>query len=60
MQDVRWRTTEPYGRPPAPYSGIKQVTMPHLADNIVTVCIRSDMPTPVTVLAIVSRIQVNG
>jgi hypothetical protein len=59
MQDVRWRTNEPYGKAPVPFSGIKQVTMPHLADNIATVCIRSEPPTPVTVLAIVSRIQVN-
>ena len=59
MQPVKWRTTEPYGKPPAPYSGIKSVVVPSLADNIVTVCIRSDMPTPVTVLALVSRIAVN-
>lgn len=59
MQAVKWRTTEPYGHPPAPYSGLKSVTVPSLADNIVTVCIRSDMPTPVTVLALVSRIAVN-
>ena len=58
-QDVRWRTTEPYGKPPAPFSGMKSVTLPSPADNIVTVCIRSELPTPVTVLAIVSRIQVN-
>jgi hypothetical protein len=59
MQPVKWRTTEPYGKPPAPYSGIKSVVVPSLADNIVTVCIRSDLPTPVTVLALVSRIAVN-
>ncbi len=59
MQAVKWRTTEPYGKPPAPYSGLKSVTMPALADNSVTICIRSDMPTPVTVLALVSRIEVN-
>ncbi len=59
MQAVKWRATEPYGHPPAPYSGLKSVTVPSLADNIVTVCIRSDMPTPVTVLALVSRIAVN-
>lgn len=59
MQAVKWRTTEPYGHPPAPYSGLKSVTVPSLADNIVTVCIRSDMPTPVTVLALVSRMAVN-
>ncbi len=59
MQSVKWRTNEPYGKPPAPYSGMKSVVMPALADNSVTVCIRSDLPTPVSVLALVSRIQVN-
>jgi hypothetical protein len=59
MQDVKWRTNEPYGTPPAPFSGMKQVIVPGLADNVVTVCLRSDLPTPVTVLAIVSRIKVH-
>lgn len=59
MQEVKWRTTEPYGQPPAPYTGLKNITMPTLADNIVTVCLRSEMPTPVTVLSLVSRMTVN-
>ena len=59
-QDVKWRTNEPYGKPPAPFSGIKQVTIPVLAANSQTVCVRSELPSPVTVLALVSRIQVNG
>ncbi|MDR1490600.1 MAG: hypothetical protein LBS65_09015 [Desulfovibrio sp.] len=58
-QAVKWRTNEPYGKPPAPFSGMKSVTLPSLAENIATVCIRSDLPTPVTVLALVSRIKVN-
>lgn len=60
MQDVKWRTTEPYGKPPAPFSGMKQITTNKLAENILTVCVRSDLPTPVMVLALVSRITVNG
>lgn len=60
MQDVRWRTNEPYGKPPAPFSGMKQIITNKLAENILTVCVRSDSPTPVTVLALVSRIAVNG
>lgn len=59
MQAVKWRTNEPYGKPPAPYSGMKSVVVPSLADNSVTVCIRSDLPTPVSVLVLVSRVQVN-
>lgn len=60
MQDVRWRTNEPYGKPPAPFSGMKQIITNKLAENILTVCVRSDLPTPVTVLALVSRITVNA
>lgn len=59
-QDVKWRTNEPYGKPPEPFSGIKQVTLPVLAANSQTICVRSELPSPVTVLALVSRIQVNG
>ena len=60
MKEVKWRTTEPFGKPPAPFSGMKQVIMQGLSDNVVTVCLRSSLPTPVTVLALVSRIEVNG
>jgi hypothetical protein len=60
MENVNWRTTEPYGKPPAPFSGMKQIVTNKLAENILTVCVRSDLPTPVTVLALVSRIKVNG
>jgi hypothetical protein len=59
-QDVRWRTNEPYGKPPAPFSGIKSVVVPSLGDNSVSVCVRSDLPTPVTVLALVSRVAVHA
>ncbi|MDR1241740.1 MAG: hypothetical protein LBM00_02990 [Deltaproteobacteria bacterium] len=58
-QEVKWRTNEPYGKPPAPFNGIKQITTANLADNSLTVCVRSESPTPVTVLALVSRMQVN-
>ncbi len=60
MHDVKWRTDEPYGTPPAPFSGIKQIITNKMADNILTVCLRSDLPTPVTVLALASRIAVNA
>ncbi|MDR1947618.1 MAG: hypothetical protein LBQ51_10715 [Desulfovibrio sp.] len=60
MQEIPWRSKEPYGKPPAPFSGMKSVVLPALAENVATVCIRSETPTPVTVLAIVSRIKVNA
>ena len=34
--------------------------LPVLAANSQTICVRSELPSPVTVLALVSRIQVNG
>jgi hypothetical protein len=60
LQEIRWRSDEPYGKPPRLYSGMKSVVMPTLAENVATVCLRSDTPTPLTVLAIVSRIKVNA
>ncbi|MDL2267173.1 hypothetical protein LJC46_04200 [Desulfovibrio sp. OttesenSCG-928-G15] len=57
-QDVKWRTTEPYGHPPEPFSGIKHLVMPHGAENTLSVCIRSEHPTPVRVQAVMGRIEV--
>lgn len=59
-QEVKWRTDEPYGKPPEPYSGTKHLTMPNMAENVLAICIRSEHPTPVTVQSIVSRIEVKG
>ena len=59
-QDVKWRTNEPFGKPPAPFSGIKHVTMPNLAENLLSICVRSETPTPVTVQSIVARVEVYG
>ena len=60
LQTIPWRTGEPYGKPPVPFSGLKSVTLPALAENIVTVCVRSEEPLPATLLALVSRVQVHG
>lgn len=57
-QDVKWRTTEPYGHPPEPFSGIKHLVMPHGAENTLSVCVRSEHPTPVRVQAVMGRIEV--
>ncbi len=57
MQEVKWREREPYGQPPAPYSGLKSLVLPALAENSQTICLRSALPTPVTVLALVSRME---
>ena len=57
-EKVKWRVSEPYGEPPEPFTGIKHVNVPVLADNVLTVCLRSETPTPMSVLALVSRIEV--
>ncbi len=58
MEIVKWRSTEPHGRPPRPYSGTKNLVIPTLAENVVSVCVRSDEPTPMTVLAIMPQLDV--
>lgn len=57
-QDVKLRSNEPFGVPPAPFSGIKHLTMPQNAENTLSICIRSKLPTPVAVQSIMSRIEV--
>ena len=57
-QEVKWRTNEPYGIAVAPFSGVKHLTMPNMAENKLSICIRSDLPTPVTVQSVMSRIEV--
>jgi hypothetical protein len=60
LEEMAWRENEPLGAPPAPFSGMKPVNPGNMAGNILTVCVRSDAPTPVTVLGIVSRIKVTA
>ena len=59
-QGVNWRTNEPYGTPPAPFTGIKEETLPSLAENVVSVCVRSELPTPVSVQSLVAKVTVNA
>lgn len=56
-QDIKWRTNEPWGHPPAPFSGLKHLTMSGPAGNVLSICIRSELPTPVTVQSIMSRFE---
>lgn len=55
-QEFRWRPQET----DEPFTGMRQVTLPNAAENIATVCVRSEQPTPATVLAVVSRLEVKG
>jgi hypothetical protein len=58
METVKWRTNEPYGQAPKVFSGDKNVVLPTLAENVVTVCVRSDEPTPMTLLALMPQLKV--
>lgn len=54
METVKWRSTEPYGVAPRPFSGDKRAP----ALNVVTVHVRSVDPTPMTVLAIMAEVDI--
>lgn len=58
MEQIKWRQDEPYGTPPRPFTGFKEVVLPSLGENIASVCLTSDEPLPMTVLNIVSKVQV--
>jgi hypothetical protein len=55
LETIKWRTDEPYGTAPRPFNGLKNVVVPGLAEPQAWVCIRSDDPTPLTVLAIMAK-----
>ncbi len=58
LETVKWRSDEPHGQAPHPFSGIKSVVLPTLAENMASVCLRSDQPTPMTVLALMPQVDV--
>jgi len=57
LETIKWRTDEPHGAAPRPFSGLKNVVVTGLADPQVRVCIRSDEPTPMTVLALMANLD---
>lgn len=58
METVKWRSTEPYGVAPRPFSGDKRAVVGAPALNVVTVRIRSADPTPMTVLAVMAEVDI--
>ena len=56
-ETVKWRTDEPMGAPPRPFSGDKRAVIDSAHYNLATVCIRSDEPTPMCVLAIMTQLD---
>jgi hypothetical protein len=55
LETIKWRTDEPHGRGIKPFSGLKSVVVQGMAATQLTVCLRSDEPTPLTVLAIIAK-----
>jgi hypothetical protein len=60
LEIMKWRTDEPHGQGPRPYSGLKNVVVPGAPDPQVTVCLRSDEPVPLTVLAIMAKLDIKS
>lgn len=58
LETIKWRTTEAHGQALGVYTGTKRVVIPAHAENTVTVCIRSDAPLPMTVLALMPEVEV--
>lgn len=58
LEEYKARSTEQYNQNIAPFTGIKRVVVREHAENMVTVCVRSDVPLPMTVLAIMPEMEV--
>lgn len=59
VEDIKWRDGDtPMGTAPRAKSGVFTQTLSSVAENVATVCVRSDTPTPMTVLAIAPGVQV--
>ncbi len=58
LENIKWRNREPYGHGIRPFSGTHRVVVPETARGTASVCIRSDSPLPMTVLAIMPELEV--
>ena len=58
LERPKWRTNEDYGQAIQPFSGTKRVVVPTMAEQSVSVCIRSASPHPLCVLAIMPEVEV--
>lgn len=60
LREFAQRTTEPYGSPPALYSGIAEISLdPDWGDDA-AVCVRQDKPLPTTVLSMAMEVEIGG
>ena len=57
LETIKWRGDEPYGSPPRAFSGLRSAVVPGLAENQNFICLRSGEPTPLTVLAVMAKME---
>jgi hypothetical protein len=59
MVELKWRTAEPHGTAPAPFTGVKRAPVPAGGDVSVTVGFVHDAPFPANVLSLLPELAVN-
>ena len=61
MDEIKWRTTEPWGTPVEPYSGKKKITLPQSNyEETLMLLIKQSDPFPMTVLSIIPEVLPGG
>ena len=61
LDEIKWRTNEPWGEPINLFTGKKKLTVPSANwEETRQITIRQDSPLPMTVLAIVPEIEAGG
>lgn len=61
LDEIKWRTTEPYGTPVNAYSGKKKIVLPQANyEDTLQITIKQTDPFPMTVLAIIPEVLAGG
>lgn len=61
MDEIKWRSTEPYGVAVQLYSGKQEILMPSASfEKTVQIIVKQNDPLPLTILSIVPEMQVGG
>jgi len=60
LVELKQRTTEPYGTPPAPVSGEREIVTPARWDSDGAVYVRQDDPLPVTLVSMTIEAAIGG
>lgn len=61
LDEIKWRSTEPYGVAIKLYSGKQEILMPSASfEKTVQIMVKQNEPLPLTILSIVPEMQVGG